>query len=136
MVEKKLKRRQRAQRAFIAIHRRQSTTNRKTPSAEIRKNYELYAQHYPDGCDGSDPGCLLAWLKPDDLTEARIRADFALCMTAPRCADRLGMSVAEFRRERDRALERLEAATHQLSLVECGGSTHPRSSAIEPVGLD
>jgi hypothetical protein len=121
VTEKKPNRRQRARIAMIAIREKKRTIRRKSPSDEMLKTYQLYAQRYQAGCDDSDFGRLIARLMPEDLTEARIMADFALCMTPPRdfaqTGVSLGISLPELRRERDRALERLEAAAHQLRSV-------------------
>src|SRR5947209_7815693 len=122
MTEKKPTRRQRAIRAHRAILEKQRAARRKPPTAEMRVAYEFYAALYEAGCDDSDFGRLMTMMMPKALDEARVTADFALCMTMPRefppMAEKLDMTVAELRRERDRALDRLEAAAHQLRLVE------------------
>src|SRR5215510_10367902 len=110
MTVKKPNRRQRAHLAMAAIRQKKMAMRRKPPSDEIRETYECYTEGYQAGCDDNGFGLLMAMLIPTDLEDARERADFSMCMTMPRefaeMAEHLGMTVAEFRRERDRALER------------------------------
>ena len=108
----------------------------KPPTAEMRFSYELYAALYQAGCDDSDFGRLMAMMMPEDLADARVQADFALCMTMPgdfaRMAEHLGMTVAELRRKRDRALERLEAVPRARTARSRGGRQRHAALAVEP----
>ena len=121
MTNHKPNRRERARIAWITIKSKWETQGKKPPSAATRQAYEVYTRNWQASCDDSDFGKLMSQMMPADLSEARVDADFARCMTGPSqfayMAEALGETVAEFRRERDEALKRLEAAAHTLSLV-------------------
>ena len=112
MVEKKPNCRTRAIHAYFAANR----ARRKLATAEAQQFAEAARS-----CKQSNPGDLLAQLMPDDLTEARIHAGLHYCdAVAARVCQvrrRAWYDEREVRRERDRALARLEAAAHRLSMV-------------------
>jgi hypothetical protein len=66
---------------------------------------------------------------PEDLDDAQAMADFARCMTMPRefarMAEHLGMTVAELRRHRDRALEQ-SRSRKSINCAWSSETTHTR----------
>lgn len=122
MTDKKPNRRQRADLAMAAIREKRRAMRRKPLSGEMREAFARYAKIWQDGCDDSDFGRLMALLVPRDLDEKRAMTDYVIATIPPRLyahsAAQLDMTIAELRRERDRALARLEAAAHTLRLTE------------------
>jgi hypothetical protein len=114
---KKPDRNRRADIAYIRAMSALDKVPKKPPSPETRERYDAFVAQL----DCPEP---MRGLIPIDIREAHIVRDFFLAKAKPRhfamFAQRFGITIAEMRHERDRALQRLEAAAHKLHVVSHG----------------